>query len=59
MENDEIIQIILLIIIPWLAIYFKEKTISTNFWICLILWIIGWLPGVCFGVYVLYFANKE
>lgn len=59
MENDEIIMIICLIIVPFIGVFLKEeKQITMNFWICLILCFFGWLPGILYGFYVCYIANK-
>ena len=50
--DNEIVLAILCIFIPPLAVFLKEDSIGTHFWIDLILCILFWLPGVIFAFLV-------
>ena len=50
--DNKIVQIIIAILLPPLAVYLKEKKISTNFWIDLVLSIIFYVPGILFALYI-------
>ena len=43
-----IVHVICAILIPPLAVFLKEG-MGKNVWIGLILWILGWIPGVIFA----------
>lgn len=49
---DQVVEIILAIFIPPLGVYLHEDSITTNFWISLILTLLFWLPGSIFSVLV-------
>jgi len=51
LNTDQLILVILAIIIPPLAV-FLARGIGTEFWISLILTILGWLPGVIYSLLV-------
>ncbi|XP_078171326.1 hydrophobic protein LTI6A [Carex rostrata] len=46
------IDIILAIILPPLGVFFKYG-IQVEFWICLLLTLFGWLPGIIYAVWVI------
>lgn len=46
-----IVSIILTLILPPLAVFLKHG-LKANFWINLLLTLLGWLPGVIHGFYV-------
>jgi uncharacterized membrane protein YqaE (UPF0057 family) len=50
--DNKVVQIILAIVIPPLAVYLKEGKIGTSFWINLVLWLLTWIGGVIHGLYV-------
>jgi uncharacterized membrane protein YqaE (UPF0057 family) len=50
--DNKVVQIILAIVIPPLAVYLKEGKIGTNFWINLVLWLLTWIGGIIHGLYV-------
>ena len=54
--NNKIVEIILAIFIPPLAVYMHEGKIGQNFWIDLVLWIV--LPGIGGIAYALYIILK-
>ncbi len=47
-----ILKILLAIFLPPLGVAVDEG-ISQNFWICLLLTILGYIPGIIFALYVL------
>ena len=51
-----IIKIILAIFLPPLAAALQVG-ITTHFWINLILWILGWIPGVIHALWLI-FTNR-
>ncbi|XP_071725499.1 hydrophobic protein RCI2A-like [Rutidosis leptorrhynchoides] len=46
------IDIILAIILPPLGVFFKFGCHS-EFWICVLLTLLGWIPGIIYAIYVL------
>lgn len=51
-DANAVVLIILCIFLPPLAVYLFKKSIDTNFWVDLILTILGWLPGMIFAFLV-------
>ncbi len=47
-----LLEIILAIVLPPLGILLKEG-LSKNLLICVVLTLLGWLPGVIFALYIL------
>nr|BAG54794.1 plasma membrance protein3 [Puccinellia tenuiflora] len=45
-------QIILAIILPPLGVFFKHG-LGIQFWICLLLTILGFIPGILYALYVI------
>ncbi|XP_051119872.1 hydrophobic protein RCI2A-like [Andrographis paniculata] len=52
MGSDTFIQVILAIILPPLGVFFKFGC-GVEFWICLALTFLGYLPGIVYAIYVL------
>ncbi|KAM3219366.1 hypothetical protein CQW23_20300 [Capsicum baccatum] len=46
------IDILLAIILPPLGVFFKYKC-QMEFWICVLLTLFGWLPGIIYAIWVL------
>ncbi|KAL9251085.1 Hydrophobic protein LTI6A-like protein [Drosera capensis] len=46
------IDILLAIILPPLGVFFKYGC-HVEFWICLLLTLFGWLPGIIYAVWVI------
>jgi uncharacterized membrane protein YqaE (UPF0057 family) len=44
--------VLLCIFIPFLAVYLKEKSITVNFWIDLLLCFLFYIPGIIFAFYI-------
>ncbi len=53
-DTELLLLVILAILLPPLAVYLYDGSITINFWISLILTLIFWLPGIIFAlVYIL------
>ncbi len=52
-----ILKIILAILLPPLGVALDEG-ISKNFWICLVLTLLGYVPGILFALYVLLVSKQ-
>ncbi|XP_021968862.1 salt stress-induced hydrophobic peptide ESI3 [Helianthus annuus] len=52
MGTATIVEIILAIILPPLGVFLRYA-IGVEFWICLLLTILGYLPGILYAIYVL------
>lgn len=46
-----IIEIIVAVILPPLAV-FMRRGLRSEFWLCLILTLLAWIPGVIYAIYV-------
>jgi uncharacterized membrane protein YqaE (UPF0057 family) len=51
-QVDDVVLIILCIFLPPLAVYLFDGSITTNFWVDLILSLFFWLPGIIFAILV-------
>jgi uncharacterized membrane protein YqaE (UPF0057 family) len=54
-DANTALLVILCIFIPFLAVFIKEKSITVNFWIDLLLCFLFYLPGIIFAFYVCFF----
>ncbi|XP_058191740.1 hydrophobic protein RCI2B-like [Rhododendron vialii] len=45
-------EIILAIILPPLGVFLRYEC-EVEFWICVLLTIFGWLPGIIYAIYIL------
>jgi len=45
---------ILAILLPPLAVYLHENAINTKFWISLLLYLLFWIPGVIYALFVIF-----
>ncbi|PWA86750.1 low temperature and salt responsive protein family [Artemisia annua] len=52
MSTATFIDIILAIILPPLGVFLKFGC-EVEFWICVILTLLGWLPGILYAIYVI------
>ena len=50
--DNKIVQVIVSLIIPPLAVYMKNRKIDGTFWINILLTVLGGLPGVIHALYV-------
>jgi len=48
-----LLLVIIAILLPPLAVFLHESSITINFWLCLILTLIFWLPGIIFALVVI------
>jgi uncharacterized membrane protein YqaE (UPF0057 family) len=51
-DNNLTFLIILAVILPFLAVYLKERKVNSRFWISLLLTALLWLPGVIYSLLV-------
>lgn len=51
-ETDTVILVILAILLPPLAVYLYEGSITNKFWLSLILTLLFWVPGVIYSLLV-------
>ena len=52
-DDSKILLIILAILLPPLAVYLHQDEINTKFWICLLLTLLFWIPGVIYALLVI------
>ncbi|EDK44736.1 YqaE/Pmp3 family membrane protein [Acetobacter pasteurianus] len=52
MDSEKIIAVIASIFLPPLAVLMKTGTLGASFWICCILCIFAWFPGILYALYV-------
>ncbi len=50
--DNKVIQVILCFFIPPLAVYLKKGRVDNDFWINVVLTILGVIPGLLHGLYV-------
>ncbi|XP_058191731.1 hydrophobic protein RCI2B-like [Rhododendron vialii] len=52
MSGATFLEIILAIILPPLGVFLRYEC-KVEFWICVLLTIFGWLPGIIYAIYIL------
>ncbi|KAL7608966.1 hydrophobic protein RCI2B [Lactuca sativa] len=52
MSTQTFVEILLAIVLPPLGVIFKFGC-KVEFWICLLLTLFGWIPGIIYAVYVI------
>jgi len=50
--DNKVLQVIVALFIPPLAVYMKKGVIDNTFWINIVLCILGGVPGVLHALYV-------
>jgi uncharacterized membrane protein YqaE (UPF0057 family) len=53
-DDMQIIAAIVALFLPFLGVYLYEGSITTHFWIALLLWILGILPGIVYAWLVIF-----
>jgi uncharacterized membrane protein YqaE (UPF0057 family) len=53
-DDNTILYAIIAVLLPPLAVYLKRETIDTSFWICFLLTLLFWLPGVIFALLIVF-----
>ena len=56
-STNTLLLVILAILLPPLAVYLHQGEINNKFWICLILTLLGFLPGIIYALIVI-LGNK-
>jgi uncharacterized membrane protein YqaE (UPF0057 family) len=52
MAHASFIDILLAILLPPLGVFLRYEC-NSEFWICVLLTLFGWIPGIIYAVYVL------
>jgi uncharacterized membrane protein YqaE (UPF0057 family) len=52
-STNTLLLVILAILLPPLAVYLYEGEINSHFWICLILTLLGFLPGIIYALVII------
>ncbi|KMS95518.1 hypothetical protein BVRB_007580 [Beta vulgaris subsp. vulgaris] len=52
MGSETFVEVILAILLPPLGVFLRYG-IAVEFWICLLLTILGYIPGIIYALYVL------
>lgn len=52
-EGDKLLCVIVALFIPWLGVALYMGGITTEFWICLLLWFLFILPGLIYALWVI------
>ncbi|AEE85791.1 UPF0057 membrane protein [Arabidopsis thaliana] len=59
-SNCEILcEIIIAILLPPLGVCFRKGCCTVEFLICLVLTILGYVPGIIYAIYVIVFQHRE
>lgn len=51
-DDQQVLEIVLAILLPPVAVYLHEDAINTKFWISLVLTLLFWIPGVIYALLV-------
>lgn len=54
-----VVEILVALIIPPLAVWMKKGSTSQQVLMAFLLWILGWLPGVIYALFVITAAPKD
>ena len=52
-SNASPLAIILAVLLPPLGVFLAQRTLGRDFWISVVLTIIGWLPGVIWSLFAI------
>lgn len=51
-SQNTVLLAILSILLPPLAVYLHQGEVNNKFWLCLVLTLLGWLPGIIYALVV-------
>ncbi len=54
-----VVEILVALVIPPLAVWMKKGSTSQQVLMAFLLWILGWLPGVVYALFVVTAAPKD
>ncbi len=54
-----VVEILLALFFPPLAVYLRTRRIDRRFWLTVLLWLLGHIPGVVYALYVLASVPQE
>ncbi|RYY41044.1 MAG: YqaE/Pmp3 family membrane protein [Chitinophagaceae bacterium] len=52
-KAEKVVQVICAILLPPLGVYLHEGTINTRFWICLLLTLLLYIPGLIYALVII------
>ncbi|XP_048133607.1 UPF0057 membrane protein At4g30660 [Rhodamnia argentea] len=52
-------EILIAILLPPLGVCFRHGCCSVEFWICVLLTILGYIPGIIYALYAIVFVNRD
>ncbi|CAM8971476.1 unnamed protein product [Rhodiola kirilowii] len=52
MSTELFVEVILAILLPPVGVFLRKK-LEVEFWICLVLTLLGYLPGIIYALYIL------
>ncbi|XP_078163432.1 hydrophobic protein LTI6A-like [Carex rostrata] len=53
------LEILLALVLPPLGVFFRKGLCSLEFWICLLLTILGYVPGMIYAVWIIVKVNPD
>ncbi|MBL7811129.1 MAG: YqaE/Pmp3 family membrane protein [Bacteroidetes bacterium] len=53
-EGNQILAAIIAIFLPWLGVLVYEGTLTSHFWISLLLWLLLYVPGLIYALLVIF-----
>ncbi|XP_077216552.1 low temperature-induced protein lt101.2-like [Tasmannia lanceolata] len=62
MASDRVaifLEVLIAILLPPLGVFLRHGCCSAEFWICLLLTILGYLPGIIYAVYAIVVVDRE
>lgn len=48
-SDNQVVALIVAIFIPPLGVWIHQRDITLDFWLSLLLWILGWVPGIVYA----------
>ncbi|KAK8295318.1 hypothetical protein V6Z12_D05G056600 [Gossypium hirsutum] len=52
-------ELLIAILIPPLGVCFRHGCCSVEFWICVLLTILGYVPGIIYALYAIVFVDRD
>lgn len=52
--ENKLLLVIIALFLPWLAVLLYEGSVSSNFWITLLLWFLFYVPGLIYSLLVIF-----
>ncbi|KNA11270.1 hypothetical protein SOVF_136680 [Spinacia oleracea] len=52
-------EILLAILLPPLGVFFRHGCCSCEFWLCVLLTILGYVPGMIYAIYAIVVVDRD